>query len=64
MDTKTVLKIISLPISKLPERRSRYRVPRWDDGTVHGPSFNRETEYANQPFQENAGAELLHSVRR
>ncbi len=27
MDTKTVLKIISLPISKLPERRSRYRVP-------------------------------------
>ena len=54
MDTKTVLKIISLPISKLPERRSRYRVPRWDDGTVHGPSFNRETEYANQPFQENA----------
>ena len=29
MDTKTVLKIISLPISKLPERRSRYRVPRW-----------------------------------
>src|SRR6478672_891264 len=64
MDTKTVLKIISVPISKLPERRSRYRIPRWDDGTVHGPSFNRETENANQPFQENDGAELLHGDRR
>ena len=64
MDTKTVLKIISLPISKLPERHGRYWVHPVDDGTVHGPSFNRETENANQPFQENAGAELLHGVRR
>jgi hypothetical protein len=23
-----------------------------DDGTVHGPSFNRETSNANQPFKE------------
>ena len=64
MDTKTVLKIISLPISKLPERHSRYRVHPVDDGTVHGPSFNRETENANQPFQATDGAAPLHRLRR
>jgi hypothetical protein len=36
MDTKTVLKIISLPISKLPERHSRYRVHPVDDGKSMG----------------------------
>jgi uncharacterized protein YjiS (DUF1127 family) len=64
MDTKTVLKIISLPISKLPERHSRYRVHPVDDGTVQGPSFNRETENANQPFQATDGAAPLHRLRR
>ena len=46
MDTKTLLKITSLPISRLPERHGRYWVHPVDDGTVHGPSFNRETENA------------------
>ena len=53
MDTKTVLKIISLPISKLPERRSRYRVPPTLEGALLSAMFHvekgRKVKWAGGP---------------